>query len=96
MKTAKYISALYILVAALAAHAGTTINYTYDTQHRLTSVDYSEVQSPAVVTYQYDAAGNIDVVSTITENQYLNSFIIWLSQYVPNNNESVWVRFMSA
>jgi hypothetical protein len=75
--------------------AGTTINYTYDTQHRLTSVDYSEVQSPAVVTYQYDAAGNIDVVSTITENQYLKSFIIRLSQYVPDGCEPAWMKKLS-
>ena len=33
----------FILAVTLAVHAGTTINYTYDTQHRLTSVDYSDV-----------------------------------------------------
>jgi len=95
MKTVKNITAIFILATTLVAHAGTTINYTYDSQHRLTSVDYSEVQSPAVVTYQYDAAGNIDVVSTITENQYLKSFIIWLSQYVPDGYEPAWMKSLS-
>lgn len=70
---------LGILLAVATAHAGTTITYTYDQQHRLTSADYSAAQTDAHVAYQYDAANNLDVYVAITDSQYLKSFLWYLS-----------------
>ena len=70
---------LGILLAVATAHAGTTITYTYDKKHRLTSADYSAAQTDAHVAYQYDAANNLDVYVAITDGQYLKSFLWYLS-----------------
>ncbi len=74
---------LCVVVVVVQTHAGTTISYTYDKQHRLTSVNYSEAQADAHVSYQYDAANNLDVYVAITDGQYLRSFLYWLSYVVP-------------
>jgi len=66
-----------------SVHAGTTITYTYDKQHRLTSVDYSAAQTDAHVAYQYDAANNLDIYVAITDGQYLKSFL-WYFSYLPS------------
>ena len=76
----------------LNAFAGPTITYTYDTQHRLMSADYSEVQSEAAVTYQYDAADNIDVVVSATDASWLKSFMIWLAKWIPDAWEPTWMK----
>jgi len=81
MKTMTLI--LGILLAAATARAGTTITYTYDKQHRLTSADYSAAQADAHVAYQYDAANNLDVYVAITDGQYLKSFL-WYFSYLPS------------
>lgn len=75
-------TAILILLVALTytpCLAGTTITYTYDKQHRLTSADYSAAQTDAHVAYQYDAANNLDVCVAITDGQYLKSFLWYLS-----------------
>jgi hypothetical protein len=79
---------LLVLLTVLACAqclAGTTITYTYDKQHRLTSVDYSAAQTDAHVAYQYDAANNLDIYVAITDGQYLKSFLYWLSWAVPED-----------
>ena len=70
---------LGLLLLVTSVHAGTTITYTYDKQHRLTSADYSAAQADAHVAYQYDAANNLDVYVAITDGQYLKSFLWYLS-----------------
>lgn len=70
---------LGLLFLVTSVHAGTTITYTYDKQHRLTSADYSAAQADAHVAYQYDAANNLDVYVAITDGQYLKSFLWYLS-----------------
>lgn len=88
MKIATLILGLVLLVTSV--HAGTTITYSYDKQHRLTSADYSAAQTDAHVAYQYDAANNLDVYAAITDGQYLKSFLYWLSwmpsQLLPGGN----------
>jgi len=74
MKTLS-LSIIGCIILTVFAQAGTTITYTYDKQHRLTSVDYSAVQTDAHVAYQYDAANNLDVYVAITDGQYLRSFL---------------------
>ena len=66
-----------------AIQAGTTITYTYDKQHRLTSADYSAARADAHVAYQYDGANNLDVYVAVTDGQYLKSFL-WYLSWVPS------------
>ncbi|MGI6495154.1 MAG: hypothetical protein ACOX5G_03545 [Kiritimatiellia bacterium] len=87
---------LGILLMVATAHAGTTITYTYDKQHRLTSADYSAAQTDAHVAYQYDAANNLDVEASITDGQYLKSFLYWLSAVWPDRLEPEWLRNVQA
>ena len=81
MKNMTLILGILLLLVA-SAQAGTTITYTYDQQHRLTSADYSAAQTDAHVAYQYDAANNLDVYVAITDGQYLKSFL-WYFSYLP-------------
>jgi len=79
---------------ACTAHAGTWIRYTHDKQHRLTSADYSAAQPDARVAYQYDAANNLDMEVSITDSQYLRSFLFWLSSVWPDRLEPKWLKQM--
>lgn len=74
---------LGLLLLVTSARAGTTITYTYDKQHRLTSADYSAAQTDAHVAYQYDAANNLDVYAAIADGQYLKSFL-WYFSWLPS------------
>ena len=74
---------LLLTALALPSLAGTTITYTYDKQHRLTSADYSATQADAHVAYQYDAANNLDVYVAITDAQYLESWMLYFSSFDP-------------
>jgi hypothetical protein len=78
MKT-RLLSLILSIALSASCVAGTTITYTYDKQHRLTSVDYSAAQTDAHVAYQYDAANNLDIYVAITDGQYLKSFLWYLS-----------------
>lgn len=69
---------LFLFLGVLSAHAA-TITYTYDAQHRLVSADYSEAQPDTHVTYQYDAANNVELIMAISDSQWLQSFQLWLS-----------------
>ncbi len=82
-----------LMVIAFAVGVGvhtvraTTIAYTYDTQHRLVTADYSQAQPDTHVTYQYDAANNVNLIVAITDSQWLQSFKLWLSLFLPE-----WIR----
>lgn len=80
------------IVLTVVVHAGTTITYSYDKQHRLTSADYSAAQTDAHIAYQYDAANNLDVYAAITDGQYLKSFLYWLSAVWPDRLEPDGLR----
>ena len=80
---------LLMIFACTQCLAGTTITYTYDRQHRLTSADYSVAQTDAHVAYQYDAANNLDVYVAITDGQYLKSFL-WYLSWVPSSIWNPW------
>lgn len=64
-----------------SVHAA-TITYTYESQHRLVSADYWAAQADTHMTYQYDAANNIDLIVAITDSQWLRSFQLWLSSLI--------------
>ena len=72
--------------------AGTLISYSYDAQHRLVGVDYTQVQPDTQVSYQYDEADNIKAVVSITDGQYLKSFLLWLARIIPDRFEPPWLR----
>ena len=79
---------LVFVVTLLVKHAAaTTITYTYDSQHRLVSVDYSEAQPDTHVVYQYDAANNVNLIVAITDSQWLRSFMLWLSAVWTGNDQ---------
>ena len=68
---------LFATFVALQSVASTTITYTYDKQHRLTSASYSESEK---VCYSYDAANNLDLEVSITDAKYLKSFLLWFGK----------------
>lgn len=86
------VTVILVVAFALPCAAGTTITYSYDKQHRLTSADYSAAQTDAHMAYQYDAANNLDVEASITDGQYLKSFLYWLSAVWPDRLEPDWLR----
>ena len=69
--------AIGVVLVACAARAGTTIEYSYDRQHRLTQASYSESEK---VCYSYDAANNLDLEVSITDAKYLKSFLLWFGK----------------
>lgn len=83
---------LLILSFALALSVqgvrASTITYTYDARHRLVAADYTEAQPDTHVTYQYDAANNVELISAITDSQWLRSFMIWLSSVFSTTPDS--------
>lgn len=81
----KLLLCVFLVVAAAGVFPayGTSIAYAYDQQHRLVAADYSQAQTDARVTYQYDAANNLDVRATITDGQWLRSFLLWLGRVAP-------------
>ena len=76
----KYAMALLFFSVLWASGTAATITYTYDAQHRLVQASYSASEKAF---YNYDAAGNVDVHITITDEQYLKPFLYWLSGIVP-------------
>jgi len=58
------------------ARSETTISYSYDSRHRLREADYGDSGKRF---YSYDAAGNVDLVITVTDMNNLRSFLFYLS-----------------
>ena len=69
------IMALTVARFALAATAG-SITYTYDAQHRLVQASFGDSNK---VFYAYDAAGNVDQHTVITDAKYLQSWLWYIS-----------------
>ncbi|HPE70974.1 MAG TPA: MopE-related protein [Candidatus Competibacter sp.] len=72
-KKSKRIILLAIIIYGLSlglSNAATTITYTYDPLNRLAAIDIGGSQS---ITYQYDAAGNIQQVTLQNDNPELDS-----------------------
>jgi hypothetical protein len=80
---------LLVVYMALPCFASTTIEYSYDRQHRLVQASYSETEQ---VCYSYDAANNLDLEVSITEAKYLKSFLYLLSAVWPDRFEPDWLR----
>ena len=74
-------------------NASTAITYTYDKQHRLTQVSYSNSEKTF---YSYDGANNLDTEVSITDSKYLKSFLYWLSWLIPNRLEPNWLKQVKA
>ena len=68
---------LLLATLTLSSLAGTTIEYSYDRQHRLTQASYSDSEK---VCYSYDAANNLDLEVSITDAKYLKSFLLWFGK----------------
>jgi len=64
------------IFVAFPCLATTTINYTYDAQHRLLQASHSDSQKDF---YSYDAAGNVDQHVVITDAKYLQSWLLYFS-----------------
>jgi len=62
---------LVVCGTVLPSLAGTTIEYSYDRQHRLVQASYSESEK---VCYSYDAANNLDTEVSITDAKYLKCY----------------------
>lgn len=77
------LASLLLAQLAVTGWCDTVIAYAYDQQHRLVAADYSQAQSDARVTYQYDAANNLDLRAAITDGQWLRSFLLWLGRVAP-------------
>ena len=92
MKPTIMIICIGVVLAVISTPAA-TINYSYDRQHRLVSADYSDAQSEAQVTYQYDAAGNLDLYMVLTDGSYQKSFLLWFSEL---EGEPYWMLYSRA
>lgn len=88
MKKTFVVLAVATLIAVPCFADSFTITYTYDAQHRLVSADYTEVQPDTHVTYQYDAANNINLIVAITDSHWLQSFQLWLSSVFSTSADS--------
>jgi YD repeat-containing protein len=66
---------LAAVVVTVSVQAGTII-YSYDEQHRLAGVNYD---NQATVTYGYDKANNLIQFNVLTDAQYQQPFMLWLS-----------------
>lgn len=76
MKRTTILTCLAVFIA-LPCLAGTTITYSYDKQHRLTQVSYSDSEK---MTYSYDGANNLDLYVVITDSKYFKSFLLYLAR----------------
>lgn len=86
----KILTLLWMMVS-ISCFGGSVFVYQYDVQHRLVAVDYSEAQTDAHVSYQYDAANNLDLEVSITDGAHLKSFLLWFALSHPDSPTLHWL-----
>ncbi|NCC51695.1 MAG: hypothetical protein EOM20_10820 [Spartobacteria bacterium] len=67
---------MFCLVSVIA-HAGPgRITYSYDENYRLTGANY---HNEAVISYEYDRAGNMTDHMVLTDEKYLKPFLLYFT-----------------
>jgi len=66
---------IILIGIAVASHGG-KVTYSYDENYRLTGVNYRD---EAVISYEYDRAGNMTDHLVLTDEKYLKPFLLYFT-----------------